>query len=163
MSFELGPRQRFVLRRELPQLHLGPREELLWAGVAYRGRRQGLLACTTTRVVWIRSRLLGSQRRSWDLALVQRLEVVVQDVERAAITMQARTARLPYHFTAERRDAKAFAAAVDSTTPEARQRGRKATDERLARLERMVSKGTMTEAEAKLAAERIVRDPSGSR
>ena len=159
MSFELAPRQRFVLRRELLQVHLGPREELLWAGVAYRGRRQGLLACSTARIVWIRSRLLGSQRRSWDLSLVQRLDFVGQDVQRATLPIKARTARRPYHFTAERRDAKAFAAAVDSTTPEARQRGRTETDARLARLERMVSKGTMTEAEAKLAAERIVRDP----
>jgi hypothetical protein len=158
MSFTPDARTAFVLRRELKLLRLQPRETLLWAGPAKQGRRDGMLACTSLRVTWIRGRLWKPARRSWDLSLVQSVAVHVDDVQRARIVMQAKTAVRPYLFAAERRDAKAFAAAVESTTPAARQKAQQATDERLARLDRMVRKGTMTEGEAKANAERLLRE-----
>lgn len=158
MSFQLDSRHQFLLRRELKQLHLKPNESLLWAGVATWNRREGLLACTTLGVVWIRSRFWKSARRFWDHSLVERLEVQVQDVERAAIAMKARTARRPYHFNAERRDAKTFAAAVASCSPRDVAQSNQLAQERIARIESMVRKGSMTEAEGRDAARGILGD-----
>lgn len=156
MSFELDTRHQFLLRRELKMFHLKPNETLLWAGIATRDGGEGLLACTSLGVVWIRSRIWRSVRRFWDHSLVERLEVEVTDLDRAAIAMKARTARRPYHFVAERRDAKAFAAAVASCSPRDVAQGRQATQERIARIEGMVRKGSMTEAEGRDAARSVL-------
>ncbi len=158
MSFQLDSRHAFLLRRELRLLHLQAGEEAVWMGIARRRRGPGLLVCTTRRVIWIRSRPWRTVRRSWDLSLVERLEVHVLDVEGARIAMKSRTARRVHEFLAERRDAKAFAAAVASRGGGARTKVRKEANERLARLDRMVAKGTMTEAEARASAERILED-----
>ncbi|MEK6986024.1 MAG: hypothetical protein AABX89_06555 [Candidatus Thermoplasmatota archaeon] len=156
MSFQLDTRHQFLLRRELKLLHLKPNETLLWAGVATLNRREGMLACTTLGVVWIRSRFWKSARRFWEHSLVERLEVQVNDLEGASLAMKARTARRPYHFNAERRDAKAFAAAVASCSPRDVAQGRQAVQERIARIEGMVRKGSMTEAEGRDAARGIL-------
>lgn len=171
---------RFVGRRELALLRrrLGGDERILGAVDARRGRRRGLLAATDRRIAWAAAGVLRRTVLSWPYEDAVRVEV---RVERAGATVDLLLGASSQTFThADRAQARAFADAVRQASP--RRAFRKvmpvrdpaaATPQsdlleepyrsRLARLERMHARGTLTEPEYAASRRRILEEAAEGR
>jgi hypothetical protein len=175
---ELGA---FVHRRELKALRkvLAADEQVRSAVGAYAGRQRGLLLATDRRIVWVAAGLLRRTTRSSSYEGILKVEVEV-NLDGATITFT-----LPHHYQelftrADRKGARAFAAAVrGATARQAFRKVRTVTDPaqatpaeqmldepfrtRLARLERMHARGTLTEPEYKASRQRILDEAEEGR
>jgi hypothetical protein len=171
----LGRLGSFVGRRELAllQRRLSGDERVLGAVDAVRGRRKGLLAATDRRICWVSSGLLRRTLVSWPYDEVAKVEV---HMARAGATIDLLLPGTSETFTqAERDTARAFADAVKVASP--RRAFRKVTAvrdpatvtplaelleepfrTRLARLERMHERGTLTEPEYAASRARILEE-----
>jgi Bacterial PH domain len=166
---------RFVSRRELDLLRRRLRDdERILGGVdAVRGRRKGLLAATDRRIAWVAKGVLRRTVKSWPYEDVGKVEV---RVERAGATIDLLLdGRSETFAQADREQARAFAAAVKAASP--RRAFRKVTAvtdpayttplselleepfrSRLARLERMHDRGTVTEPEYQASRQGILEE-----
>jgi hypothetical protein len=168
---------RFVSRRELGLLRrrLAPDERVLGAVDATRGRRKGLLAATDRRIAWASAGLLRRTLLSWPYEAVAKVEVHVAR-DGAAIDLQLGGASETF-TQADRAQARAFADAVKAASPRRAFRKVSAVLDpaaatpvaelleepyrtRLARLERMRARGTLTEPEY-LASRQGILDEAG--
>ncbi|HEX2066554.1 MAG TPA: hypothetical protein VHI93_07060 [Candidatus Thermoplasmatota archaeon] len=154
----------FVSRREVRLLRrrLQGDERILGAVDARRGRRRGLLAATDRRIAWAAAGVLRRTVASWPYEAVARVEV---RVARDGATIDLLLDGASESFTHAGRDgARSFAEVVKRASP--RRAFRKVTAvgspaaatpleelieepyrSRLARLERMHARGTVTEPE----------------
>lgn len=165
----------FVSRREVGLLRrrLEGDERILGGVDAVRGRRRGLLAATDRRIVWVAAGVLRRTVASWPYEAVVKVEV---QVARDGATIDLLLGPTSETFTrADRAQARAFAAAVKSASP--RRAFRKVTAvrdpakatpleelleepyrSRLARLERMHARGTLTDPEYQATRQRILEE-----
>jgi hypothetical protein len=171
---------RFVGRRELKLLRrrLAGDERILGAVDATRGRRPGLLAATDRRIAWAAAGVIRRTVVSWPYEEVAKVEV---QVARDGAAIDLLLAGASETFTrADRAQARAFAEAVKAASP--RRAFRKVTavrdpatvtpveellDEpyrsRLARLERMHARGTVTDPEYQASRRGILDEAEASR
>jgi hypothetical protein len=171
---------RFVGRREVALLRrrLEGDERILGAADATRGRRRGLLAATDRRIAWVSRGVLRRTLVSWPYEEVAKVEVhVARDGATIDLLLGAGSAT----FTrADRAQARAFAEAVKRASP--RRAFRRVTAvrdpatvtpvaelleepyrSRLARLERMHERGTLTEPEYQTTRQGILDEAEASR
>lgn len=169
----------FVSRREVALLRrrLAADERVLGAVDARRGRRRGLLAATDRRIAWVAAGVLRRTLVAWPYEEVTKVEVHVAR-DGATVDLLFGPAATSESFThADRAQARAFAEAVKQASP--RRAFRKVTAvrdpatatpleelleepyrSRLARLERMRARGTVTEPEYQ-ASRRGILDEAG--
>ncbi|MEA3144010.1 MAG: hypothetical protein QOG31_1334 [Thermoplasmata archaeon] len=168
---------RFVGRRELALLRrrLEGDERVLGAVDATRGRRTGLLAATDRRIAWVAVGVLRRTLVAWPYEEVAKVEV---HVARDGATVDLLLGGASETFTgADRAQARAFADAVRLASPRRAFRKVVAVRDpatatpmeelleepyrsRLARLERMHARGTVTEPEYQ-ASRRGILDEAG--
>jgi hypothetical protein len=165
----------FVSRREVALLRrrLEGDERVLGAVDAVRGRRRGLLAATDRRIAWVAAGVLRRTVVSWPYEAVAKVEV---HMARDGATIDLLLGPSSETFTrADRAQARAFADAVRQASP--RRAFRKVTAvrdpatvtpleelleepyrSRLARLERMHARGTVTEPEYQASRKGILEE-----
>ncbi|MEA3203392.1 MAG: hypothetical protein QOI63_1067 [Thermoplasmata archaeon] len=171
---------RFVGRRELALLRkrLEGDERVLGAVDATRGRRKGLLAATDRRIAWAAQGVLRRTLLSWPYDEVAKVEV---HVARDGATIDLLLAGTSETFAqADREQARAFAQAVKRASPRRAFRRVLAVRDpatatpveelleepyrtRLARLERMHARGTLTEPEYQASRRGILDEAEASR
>jgi hypothetical protein len=164
MAGDLDGLGRFVSRREarLLRRRLAADERVLGAVDARRGRRTGLLAATDRRIAWVSAGVLRRTVLSWPYEEVAKVEV---HVGRDGATVDLLLAGASETFTqADRAQARLFADAVKAASPRRAFRKVIAVRDpatatpveelleepyrsRLARLERMHARGTLTDPE----------------
>jgi len=166
----------FVSRREFALLRrrLGPDERILGAVDAVRGRRKGLLAASDRRICWAAAGVLRRTLLSWPYDEVAKVEVhVARDGATIDLLLAASTSE---SFTrADRDQARSFAETVKKASPRRAFRKVLAVRDprtvtprselleepfksRLARVERMHERGTLTEPEYEASRQRILEE-----
>ncbi len=153
---------RFINRRDLDALRpvLKPNERVLYALEAFHDK-QGLLAATDKRILFVRAGLLASRVSTFAYADVLRVRVDL-DIDEATVTIVTKTGDIVF-AKCKKRLAEAFGEAVMNRPPapgalldfSPGPKGAKAA--RLERLDRMFARGTMTKGEYERSRRAIVQ------
>ncbi len=164
---------RFVNRREVALLRpvLADGERVLYALEGRVRDKAGLLAATDSRIVWVRRGLFGAKVRSFPYPEIQEIHVGV-DPDEAVVTLAVPgedfvVARCPRREANEFGTRAADAARRTTATfrlvladPNARTLtdSMKDLDARLARVDRMLERGSMTQKEHRVARRRLLEE-----